>query len=251
MSSLARRSLRTTAAAAGIAAIGVGLAGPALAAPALPELPGGTDALGGLGALDSGALGGLGALEGMTGVPAEPSADSLGSTDSASIPGLGTFEMPTVTTAAPALPALDAFEFPGIADMDFAASDLSFLPAVESLASEEYAFDLDQDAGSVPLAGPELPALPGADLLALPGVPAAPAAPGLPSAPGEFALPETGMPEGVANIDADTVEAPDAESLGENNSVGAMQALDLADLMFEMAERAAAGESVTEGNQLG
>lgn len=39
MSSFARRSLRTTAAAAGIAALGVGIAGPALAAPGVPELP--------------------------------------------------------------------------------------------------------------------------------------------------------------------------------------------------------------------
>jgi hypothetical protein len=37
MSSLARRSLRATAAVAGIAAAGVGLAGPALAAPTAPE----------------------------------------------------------------------------------------------------------------------------------------------------------------------------------------------------------------------
>ena len=44
MSSLARRSLRTTAAAVGIAALGVGLAGHALAAPELPALPG-TDGL--------------------------------------------------------------------------------------------------------------------------------------------------------------------------------------------------------------
>jgi hypothetical protein len=39
MSSLARRTLRATAAVAGIAAAGVGLAGPAFAAPAAPERP--------------------------------------------------------------------------------------------------------------------------------------------------------------------------------------------------------------------
>ena len=39
MSSLARRTLRTTAAVAGIAAAGVGLAGPAFAAPVAPERP--------------------------------------------------------------------------------------------------------------------------------------------------------------------------------------------------------------------
>jgi hypothetical protein len=44
MSSLARRSLRATAAAAGIAAAGVGLAGPAFAAPAAPERPSTDDA---------------------------------------------------------------------------------------------------------------------------------------------------------------------------------------------------------------
>jgi hypothetical protein len=43
MSSLARRSLRATAAVAGIAAAGVGLAGPAFAAPADPEQPSSTD----------------------------------------------------------------------------------------------------------------------------------------------------------------------------------------------------------------
>jgi hypothetical protein len=44
MSSLARRSLRATAAVAGIAAAGVGLAGPAFAAPAAPERPSSDDA---------------------------------------------------------------------------------------------------------------------------------------------------------------------------------------------------------------
>jgi hypothetical protein len=39
MSSLARRTMRATAAVAGIAAAGVGLAGPAFAAPAAPERP--------------------------------------------------------------------------------------------------------------------------------------------------------------------------------------------------------------------
>jgi hypothetical protein len=40
MSSIARRSIRTTAAAAGIAALGLGFAGPALAAPSVSDLPG-------------------------------------------------------------------------------------------------------------------------------------------------------------------------------------------------------------------
>ena len=44
MSRLARRTLRATAAVAGIAAAGVGLAGPAFAAPAAPERPSTDDA---------------------------------------------------------------------------------------------------------------------------------------------------------------------------------------------------------------
>ena len=80
--SLASRTLRTAATAAGMAALGVGLAGPALAAPALPEpalLP---DDAQGLPALPSGNM--LATLPGMPGGP--------------QLPMLFVFEGPTVHT---------------------------------------------------------------------------------------------------------------------------------------------------------
>jgi hypothetical protein len=80
--SLASRTLRTAAAAAGMAALGVGLAGPALAAPAVPEpalLP---DDAQGLPALPNGNV--LATLPGMPGGP--------------QLPMLFVFEGPTVHT---------------------------------------------------------------------------------------------------------------------------------------------------------
>lgn len=154
MSSLVRRSLGTTAAAAGIAAVSVGLAGPAFAAPEFPLAP---DA---------------------EGTP------SLPSTDGVSVPGVINFEMPSINTAASELAAGDPF--------------------------------------------------------ALQTVP-------------EFGAPDT---DGVANVDADQVQNPSAESLAEGqnnvgqNPVGAMAALDMAALAMELAQSAAAGESVTEGQQI-
>lgn len=99
MSSLARISLRTTAAAAGIAAIAVGLAGQALAAepPALP----GADALTG------------------AGLPAAPDLSHVANV-----------ELPSVSTAGPELPALEAFELPQLAA---AAPEAPGLPDAASL----------------------------------------------------------------------------------------------------------------------
>lgn len=93
MSSLARRSLRTTAATAGIAALGLGLAGHAFAAPAAPELPAlpGADSLGG---------------------PDLPATPALPSEEGFFMPGVANIEMPNVNTAAPELPAGDAFAVP-------------------------------------------------------------------------------------------------------------------------------------------
>jgi hypothetical protein len=89
MSSLARRTLRTTVTAAGIAALGAGLAAPAFAAPALPALPSlpGADALPGTDAIP-----GADALSTIPGTDALPGAGAL--------PPAFSFEAPTVDTAA-------------------------------------------------------------------------------------------------------------------------------------------------------
>lgn len=84
MSSTARRSIRTTAVAAGIAALGIGVAGPALAAPSaadVPELP----------ALD------------VAGAPAVDTA----------VPGMAAFTQAT-DTGMPALPDAFAFDAPSL-----------------------------------------------------------------------------------------------------------------------------------------
>ena len=82
MSSIARRSIRTSAAAAGIAALGLGLAVPALAAPSVSDLP----------ALDttSAPTPGLGAFT--------PSSDAAQSSMPA-LPGAFAFQAPTTDAA--------------------------------------------------------------------------------------------------------------------------------------------------------
>jgi hypothetical protein len=204
MSSLARRSLRTAAAAAGIAAIGVGFAGHAIAAPEVPALPG-ADALGALALPDAGALPDV-----FGGVPAAPS------TDMANLPQVFTFEGPTVNTATPALPQADLPQAP-----EAGLPDAPAAPGVQ-----------------------EAPAAPG-----LPAAPAAPAAPALPQTPGTEAL------AGIVNVDGgmDQVSGPevDPQSAMENNRVGAMPSLDTAKMFAEMAQKAMAGGSVTEGNSIG
>jgi hypothetical protein len=142
MSSLARRSLRTTAAAAGIAALSVGIAGHAFAAPEAPALPGAD---------------GLGAAP----APAVPNADAsaleamLGTAQSGNVselPQVFTFEGPTVNTAGP-MP-------------EFAELGLPFAPAAPEA-------DLLQ-APQLPAAGPEAPELAAPELPAAPAAPAAP-----------------------------------------------------------------------------
>ncbi|MFC4944893.1 hypothetical protein [Pseudonocardia sp. GCM10023141] len=90
MSSLARRTLHTTAAAAGIAAIGVGIATPAFAAPDLAPAAGATDAIA--------PAAPAAPANGMIGkIPAVPSNVS-------ELPMLFTFQGPTFNTAGPTLP---------------------------------------------------------------------------------------------------------------------------------------------------
>jgi hypothetical protein len=90
MSSLARRTLRTTAAAAGIAALGTGLAGNAVAAPTAGPQP----APGPL----SGAQGLTSAVP-LAGLPSAPAVPGL-----SQLPMLFVFEGPTVNTAGPSAP---------------------------------------------------------------------------------------------------------------------------------------------------
>jgi hypothetical protein len=136
MSSLARRSLRTTAAAAGIAALGVGLAGHAFAAPELPALPG----------ADS--LPGTDSLPAAPESPAAPALPEAPSADGMSVPGLMNIEMPAVNTAAPELPAGDAFAVPTAPE--FAAPEF---------AAPEFGTPAAPTAPE--MGAPEAPALPG------------------------------------------------------------------------------------------
>ena len=88
MSSLARRTLRTTAAAAGIAALGVGLAGNAVAAPAGDvEAPA---------PASTSPLQGLPSAAPLAGLPSNAAVPNL-----ADLPMLFVFEGPTVRTAQP------------------------------------------------------------------------------------------------------------------------------------------------------
>ncbi len=87
MSSFARRSLRTTAVAAGIAAVSAGLTGPAFAAP------------------------GLSAPEGFANGPEMPQGDY-------GVPGILEVETTKTTTAGPALPSGDAFVVPSAPGTD-------------------------------------------------------------------------------------------------------------------------------------
>jgi hypothetical protein len=104
MSSIARRSIRTTAAAAGIAALGLGLAGPALAAPSVSDLPA-------VPALDP------------TDAPAVDTA----------VPGLGAFTRAadTARSSTPALPDAFSFEAP---KLDSGAVNPSYLSSFHPTA---------------------------------------------------------------------------------------------------------------------
>jgi len=199
MSSLARRTLRTSATLAGIAALGAGFAGQAFAAdlpalPAAPELPTELPAAPDVTALDA---------------PALPAAPAL--PDGVDVPGIITFESPNVTmentSDAPA--PVDANVAEGAGDEALAAPStvpssvpstlptasheaaatpaLPELPALPALpGAPEVNGDFASPLGSIPLAGPELPAAPAVPELGAPELPAAPALPTeLPSTTGQ------------------------------------------------------------------
>jgi hypothetical protein len=112
MSNLARRTLRTTAAAAGMAALGVGLAGNALAASSVPEPEQATGPEPALPALPG--LSTENPLASLPGVPAGPA-----------LPMLFVFQgptvhSPTINTAGPSSP--DALRLPVAAPVNTSAS---------------------------------------------------------------------------------------------------------------------------------
>jgi hypothetical protein len=114
-SSLSRRSVRTTAAAAGIAALGAGFVGTASAAPSETARPetGGPDALR---TFDTRAVEGL-----LTQVPNAPA------TDISELPPIFTFEGPTVNTSSAETPSLleaGLSEAPEISGLPAPSSDL-------------------------------------------------------------------------------------------------------------------------------
>lgn len=132
MSSLARLTLRTTAAAAGIAAIGAGLAAPALAAPELPAAPS-SDGPGSLPAAP--AAGMLGSL------PAAPSASHL--------PTLVSFEMPKVSTAGPELPSAGRLPAAPAAPALPSAGKTPSLPRTDGITNVEGANHVNTPASDV------------------------------------------------------------------------------------------------------
>ncbi len=136
MSSIARRSIRTTAAAAGIAALGLGFAGPALAAPSVPELP----------ALDT---------------TAAPAVDTA-------VPGAEA--LPQVAGAAPtgmpALPDAFAFQAPSAGAAAIDPSYMSTFDPTSYMGSVDSAsLPTEMNAAAVP-AAPSMSALPSTDGLA-------------------------------------------------------------------------------------
>jgi hypothetical protein len=117
MSSIARRSIRTTAAAAGIAALGLGFAGPALAAPSVPELP---------------------------------TLDAASVPDAGTVPGLGAFT-PAAETSMPALPDAFSFQAPST---DAAQVDPSYMsvfdPTAQMGSLKSLTLPTEMNAASLP-----------------------------------------------------------------------------------------------------
>lgn len=138
MSTLARRSVRTTAAAAGIAALGIGFAGPALAAPSassLPELP----------ALDT--MSAPAVDSAVPGMDDFARAADTAHTSLPDLPGAFTFESPTVDADSVRASSIDPT---ANAPTDAAAVDpTSFAPSL-SPSSVLPSFD---PAAYVPSAG--------------------------------------------------------------------------------------------------
>jgi hypothetical protein len=142
MSSLARRSLRTTAAVAGIAAAGLGVAAPAVAAPAPQDGPG-TD----------------------RGAPSTPEAGSspnvlgeLPSSDAPQLPKLASIEGPDIYTASQrGLPTDEDMPLP-------TATDLVNLGAQEQLQGTDVEYQAAAPQGGDEAGDPAVPDL-GADAM--------------------------------------------------------------------------------------
>jgi hypothetical protein len=132
MSSIARRSIRTTAAAAGIAALGLGFAGPALAAPSVPELP----------ALDT---------------TAAPAVDTA-------VPGTEAFTRAadTAQTGMPALPDAFAFQSPSAGPAAVDPSYLSTFDPTSYMGSVDSAsVPTEMNAAAMPASPSALPSTDG------------------------------------------------------------------------------------------
>ena len=128
MSSLARRTVRTTAAVAGIAALGAGLAGNAVAAPAT-----GVEA--------ASALQGLPSSVPMAALPGAPAGPSL-----SDLPMLFVFEGPTVTTAGPSgTPAAPTTPLSDVGQV----SGSDQVPALDSVPTPDAALPTGAVDGSV------------------------------------------------------------------------------------------------------
>jgi hypothetical protein len=224
MSSLARRTLSTTATVAGIAALGAGFAGQAFAAdlpelPAAPELPVGAPALPDLAAPELAA-------------PELPAAGLPELPDGVDIPGIITFESPNVSVEN----SDEAPEAPEIAPVDTnvaqdAGSDAFDVPTGSHEAAEvpslpgapEFNGEFASPLGTFPLG--ELPALP--ELPATPELPtelptavptasheAAPTAPELPFAAPELPALPTELPS-TTGQDIDTTGDTTVPSTGD------------------------------------
>ena len=89
---------------------------------------------------------------------------------------------------------------------------------------------------------PGAPQTPGSDALGAPELPSGPEAPttdGIVDSDLQFGQGE--------DVEAETVD----DQVAEDSGMDAMQALDMATFAMEMAQSAAAGDSVTEGQQIG
>lgn len=141
MSSLARRTLRTTAAAAGIAALGAGIAGNAVAAPAESAAPT-PDATSALAAVPAG----LPTALPLTDLPSAQAMPAL--------PMLFTFEGPTVNTSGPARTSEPAdTSSPGsVAAQAGQASTVQRIPGSDQVPGIEAVPSLD--AVALPVSGP-------------------------------------------------------------------------------------------------
>jgi hypothetical protein len=131
MSSLARRTVRTTAAVAGIAALGAGLAGNALAAPA-----GGVEA-----PEAASALQGLPSSVPLAGLPGATAAPNL-----ADLPMLFVFQGPTVNTSGPSgTPAPSTAPLPDVDQV----SGSGQVPGLDSVPTPDSALPAGAVDGSV------------------------------------------------------------------------------------------------------